>query len=392
MKAWFGAAIFSVSCLWSIYSSAEELLEVRWGLSALHLIQDEIARGTADSSQFQTVILDRVTDRLEQLPDTAFANPDFQLALIELALSGGERARILKLIGKTPRKGPLLPQLSGVEAYLNGEMGKAAKAFEVTMPQGFGDSHVDHFMELAKGTAWLDSDLQRASQAFQMAMLYAPGTLVEEVALRRLTGISLRKRNPELFLRCANIYLRRYRDSPFAREFMSSFVSGALLVTNREDMAQLGNLVVLLPAQRSRPLLSALTAKLLTKGKIEPAEVFAAYLRETIDHTNAITEQKAESLVLDILINTADASTGGSLLLLKNLEGKLAAPGMMELLDVARHVAWNIYKPAELSAEVLPGGTTKNADSSDDFANADQILTRAKIALKRLNASKGPTQ
>jgi chemotaxis protein MotC len=392
MKQWLRVAFVGASCLWWTSSKADQLVEIRSGLSALHQTQDEIARGSEDGSQFQTVLLDRVTDSLERLPETLLAGPDYKLALVELALGGGERTRMLRLIARAQAMGSQQPLLPAVEAYMMGDMAKAADVFEQAQTIEFGSSHFNHFMELAQGTAFLDSDLEKARRAFERALLYAPGTLVEEVALRRLTRISLKQQDPALFMRCANVYLRRYRASPFAREFLSSFVDGASLVSDGEDMARLGNLVLLLPAAQSQSLLSELTADHVTSGKLELAEIIAIRLRETVNNGGEAKERKAESGLFDILIGMEKASDEIDLLRLQKMEGKLTEPAIQGLLEVARHMAWNIHKPLELSAGAQSPETAKDADATEDFAHADQIVTQAKAVLERLDADESVLQ
>jgi chemotaxis protein MotC len=388
MSLKLGVALLFVLTFFGGQATAQALREIRSGLAALHQIQDEIASGTPDGAQLQPVILERVTSLLERLSAKELAEHDYQLALAELGLSGGERARVARLLRQAAGTGSLQQLLPAVEAYLDRDMGKAAERFEQADAASQGGANLDHFVALAKGTSLLETDLQRAREAFEHAILLAPGTLVEEVALRRLAAIGLKQEDPELFVRCAAVYLRRYASSPYSGEFLSGYADGAVLVNNRDSMERLADIAILLPTERSRRLLANAIAGLLSKGKIDLAKVQISRLQEVKSGASGAMAARAELELMEILAGINDSRIPDPLHRLLKLDGTLTTETAQRLLAVARHVAWNIHKPLGAPAGPDTNEAASPADIENEFASIDQSLVQATSALQRLASVK----
>ena len=372
------AAVAGICCLFGSSASGNSILEIQTGLRALHQVQDEIARGVPDASQLQNAVLGRLTEIFESSPNSFLSGQEAQSALAELALSGGDRTRMANLIRLSQGSGELEPLLSIVQFYLEADMTKAALAIEEAEGMEDGASGIEHYLALAKGTAWLESDLPKAREAFEQALLDAPGTLVEEVALRRLAVIGLQQKDADLFVRCAILYSRRYAKSPFAPEFWSGFADGIQMVSNSKDIERIGDVVSLLPATTGRPLLFRVAKEFLSNGKVSFAALFANRLRDSMNSNNKALNDAAEVQVLEILVETHEFSDPGVLAALNSADQMLTGS---DIGEIAKHVSWNIHKPLvasvmeKSSAEAIPAGTP------NDFAGVDQILTRAQEAL-----------
>lgn len=381
MKVRLRALVISASCVLAFASHASTMLEIRSGLLALHQLQDEIARGDTEGVAFQKAILDRITAEVEKMASSGADEHEFQISLIELALSGGDRDRLAKLLRQKAGHGEVATLISGVEAYLTGDMVKAAELLGQDNIQSLGLTRAGHFVELARGTALLGSDIDKSRKSFETAILQAPGTLVEEVALRRLLDISRKQKDSALFVRCAQLYLRRYGRSPFAAEFMTGFSSGAGLVSDPAMIENLSNLTFLLPDQTRNVLIRELVRNLVVEGKVGPAKAYLERLAKTKEGEDLSKDGELRLLAMLVAPDKLSAGVLAEPGLAQGIDP--VNPEMAELQDIARHVAWNMFKPlaADMKATDEDGAAQ---DTAAEFAKADPVLVRAQAALGRL--------
>lgn len=378
MKAVVKSSIAGILCLVCGSVSADPMLEIQSGMKSLHQIQDDIARGVPDGSQFQVTILERIIEAFEKIPPSTLLEHDYQLALAEFALSGGDRKRIGKLIDVVESAGPAEPILSGLKAYLEGQQGKASSAFESLPPNTTENLKIVHFFALAKGTALLDSDVSKARIEFEHALLAGPGTLVEEVALRRLARIGIKQKDPGLFVRCAALYFRRYANSPFAPEFRSSFIEGIREVENPEDVARIGALVTSLPGVSNRQLIVLSVESLLAHGKITHAKLLVGRLRDSEKAADTASTDTYEMRLLEMLVDIAQGSAPETLEFLIEADQSFAKSQIKNLDELAKSIFWNLHKPLAEPSLPPPVGDTQTAKNSEEFISIDEILGRAK--------------
>ena len=67
------------------------------------------------------------------------------------------------------------------------------------------------------------------------ARLLAPGTLVEEAALRRSIAVAAKLGDAKRFLRLSEQYVRAYLRSPYASQFADAFVAGVVTLNATID-------------------------------------------------------------------------------------------------------------------------------------------------------------
>jgi chemotaxis protein MotC len=90
------------------------------------------------------------------------------------------------------------------------------------------DIRLAPYVALAKGTSSLGENDGLARRQFDIARLLSPGTLVEEVALRRLMALHIKAADAASFASVSRQYARRYIGSPYGRQFAEVFVDGCI--------------------------------------------------------------------------------------------------------------------------------------------------------------------
>jgi chemotaxis protein MotC len=248
-------------------SFAAEGYEVSGFLHALYGVQDEIARGDLSALSLQKELADRLRDSLENPLSKAKDQVEWATVAIGYSLDGANPQVARRLLARVDATNPLHPLALAVSEYTTGNMKEAARLFELVHLDRI-DPRIAPYVALATGTANLEVDAKKTIRSFEQAALLGPGTLVEEVALRRLAALAASKGDTALFQRSVNLYIRRYHSSPFAGQF---FALLAEKTPSLLDEQKTNDLVELIAAQLPRtyiPVLLALAESHAIAGKL----------------------------------------------------------------------------------------------------------------------------
>src|SRR5690606_16025743 len=133
--------------------------------------------------------------RLRAAPEEDYRDPRNFNALLVYAMSGGNPATIEKIITRLD----LPEQQAGLGAailgYVRGRPNEADQALENIEPLSEAPG-LGAFLALIKGSVASADDPATAVRLFDQARLLAPGTLVEEAALRRTILLAPGSRTP----------------------------------------------------------------------------------------------------------------------------------------------------------------------------------------------------
>lgn len=194
---------------------------------SLQLIQDRIANGDSAAMPMQRKLLEMIDARLNKVGIDALTKERNFHALLMYAMSGGNPATVGALLQKA-KVGPADKVLAeGVMAYISGRPADAIRALRSVDPLT-EEPELGAFIALVKGSVLVTENPGRALSALDQARLLAPGTLVEEAALRRSLALTVQLGDKVRFLRISDQYIRRFLHSPYAGQFADSFVAGVV--------------------------------------------------------------------------------------------------------------------------------------------------------------------
>jgi chemotaxis protein MotC len=184
------------------------LSDLAKAVRALQLVQDRLATGNEVALDAQRTLLEQMAAKGADAvtPDTG---------MLALALfNGGDPARF----GFARRAAELEPLLAGAFAFAEGRQARAAALLARVDAATLAPSVRAQFW-LVTGSLLAGRDPAAAKAALAQARLEAPGTLIEEAALRR--EIHLLSGEPQRMMSLASSYLRRFGQSPFASAFVT---------------------------------------------------------------------------------------------------------------------------------------------------------------------------
>ncbi len=212
----------------------------------------------------------------------AFRIPEERVAVVAYLLSGGQPRDVAAIVdrGDFPKEEREL--LRGAVGYVGGRQAQAQALlpfdpYKVSLRLG-GQ------LAFAQSVLTTPKDAQKARELLDIARILAPGTLIEEAALRReilLVG-DLRETPRVAFL--ARQYAERYGRSLYAGDFVASLARTAIrsdLCATPTDLAKFSALLKLIAPEQARSFLLSVARASLPLGRFEVAAAAAAEALKT---------------------------------------------------------------------------------------------------------------
>ncbi len=369
-----------------------EALDPAQTLNALQRVQDAIAAGDAKALPLQAELI-AMMDRSFSASLNPGNNHTVEMELfLAYALAGGNRSVFASYVKRADLEPDDKELADAISAYVDGDVDKAQAQFEKVEAQTLSP-RLAPLVALAKGTANLRKDAKAAIRNFDLARLMAPGTLVEEVALRRTVSLEAASGNGMQFLKAAEQYARRFILSPYAAQFAEAFVTGVVSMDETIPDASIAGVLSAIPSERRTALYLRLTRQAVIAGRL-PRAAFAA--TEALKD-DALTKDKARGAQVGLYAIIPDLTRGQAAQTRERLNAVDVALLPMEdrpLLKAARQIVEAIAQPFEVMeapASLSPAAERASAGTADTPANAqadpiDQMIATNKQKLAAISA------
>lgn len=194
---------------------------------SLQLLQDRIAAGDHAALPMQRKLLELTDARLRAADPALFGERRNLRGLLIYAMSGGNPATVAHLVSKLSLSEADARLANAVVDYVAGRPARARDAFS-GIDLAAVEAELGAFLGLVKGSLVALDEPAKALPHLDFARLLAPGTLVEEAALRRTIPIASTTGDRKRFLAASQNYVWRYLHSPYASQFAEAFVAGVV--------------------------------------------------------------------------------------------------------------------------------------------------------------------
>ncbi|WP_038036687.1 hypothetical protein [Thermopetrobacter sp. TC1] len=239
-------------------------------LRALQNVQNRLAEGDARAARTARALHRFLIRRMAAFPPRIWREKRNAEALFTWLLAGGRPDVAERLLAK---KVPVaLPKgaLAGAVAYARGENARAWKLFSGISVHAFMTRNARAQFELAVAVLRASSDPPLALAHLDHVRLLKPGTLQEEVALRRGVWLAGMEGDVERAVRLAGIYLRRFNRSFYVDDFLKRL--SVVLVRldyglRPSPLERIEPLLSRLSKRRRALLLAAMSRRALLDGK-----------------------------------------------------------------------------------------------------------------------------
>lgn len=351
-------------------SAAEGEKEPYELVRTLRSVHDQIVQGSASAHAFQRTLLAHIAEHMVRMDRAVWQEPRNVRAALVYVLSGGD-PRVLKyLLTLGPLPGVEERLLKGTIAYGEGRNGEAAELLAPINARSLDPSIAGH-VALVQSILITRKDRARAVALLDDARLLAPGTIVEEAALRREILLVAATGGFDKFEALSSQYLRRFPRSVYASSFRVQFAMHLAHQKDVEDSAQLSRLEDALEsvavADRQEVYLT-IARESIRQGKIDVAR-FAANKAASLTGGDAGARARADVYAGAILVVTDDFDRG-----LKSLQGaeraKLTGEDA-ELLDAALQVAQEVRREPPVGDAPPPPPKPGALDRSAQLAKSE---------------------
>lgn len=358
-------------------------------LRTLQLMQDQIAIGSTEAHMGQRGLLTILDNRFMDLPPEVWEDGKNIRAAIAFVLSGGNPQILRKLLELGNPAIPIEDRsfVEGTLAYVEGReeesKGKLLSVNVQSLPPMLGAQ-----LALVQSALVVRTDPKKSSDLLDFVRLQAPGTLLEEGALRRQVFVASQTGDVKKFLALSSGYLRRYRHSIYAGNFRQRLASALTRIDFGRDQGLFEGVVEMLmdlepDARRDIYLLAARSS--IEQGKTHSARMLAEKAKE-LSEGDVVSAARAKLYRAAAMIVSPE-TIGMAVEDLKGIDRtKLEASDAM-LLDSALSMAGHI--------RVMPGDKTADKSSRPSPPPSDvnkqqapeqlQAVLKAQDALSRID-------
>ncbi|TNC09612.1 chemotaxis protein MotC [Methylobacterium terricola] len=353
----------------------------------LQLLQDRIARGSTQAHLAQRQLLGHIEQRLLALEPEAWGSPENVRAAVTFALSGGGPTLLRRMLeaGRLPDGDA--PLVQGALAYLEGREREARTLlgrFDArTQPPGLAGQ-----LALTQAAVTVREAPRKAIELLDLARLLAPGTLVEEGALRREIFIHAQGGDAKRFEALSIQYLRRFRRSVYAGNFRQRFATALTRLdfdTDRARVAQLERMLDEIEPGERRDLYLLVARAGLDQGRRETA-TFAAERALSLAGPDSEAASRARLYRAAALI-VVDGRYEEGLDSLRGIERAGLDPADLRLLDAALSTAGQIRggvpPVAPVAAEPAPSAPRRQLPEAASIARAREALAQVDRVIDR---------
>lgn len=347
----------------------------------LEIVQDRIAIGSKDAHSQQRELISQLEKKIFDAPDDLWKKPRNARAAIVYGLSGGSYRIFDKLLKIGPL--PCLSEslLKGLSAYGQGLNQTAKSQLAGIDPLSLGERAGAH-LALAQAMLLAGEKPNRAIELLDIARLLAPGTLLEEAALRRESVIAALMEELPKFELLTSQYLRRFGKSVYVSEFVSRFavaVASTRYTSSDADFQRLAASLDRLDHEARRTLYLALTQAAIVRGQVMLARLGAGKLSDLArsDPTLATQAQLYNGAAMLVTEKYDEAAAR-----LRGIDRRSLPERERPLLDAALELAVRLRLPPQVEGPLTaPPPVSAEQGNKHTFDSTDQVIANAKQTL-----------
>jgi chemotaxis protein MotC len=271
--------------------------------------------------------------------------------------------------------------LKGLLSYSQG-LNQAAKSELADIePRSLGERASAH-LALAESMLLAGDKPSRAIEFLDYVRILAPGTLLEEAALRRETVVAALMEELEKFEMLTSQYMRRFGKAVYASEFVSRFavaVASSRYANSDADFQRLAGKMDRLDPDMRRTIYLGIAQAAIVRGQVALARSGAVKLAELAKSDPALGQQAklyegAAMLVTDKYEDGAAA--------LRAIDRRALNERDRPLLDAALQLAIRLRLPPQENGPVAePPPASGEQAKVLQFDSLDGVIGSAKVAI-----------
>jgi chemotaxis protein MotC len=243
----------------------------------LQMLQDQMADGATGALSAQQALRVEIDRAFAAADVSLWQNPRNAEAAVTFVLNGGAPTILKVLATLNPPPAVDLRLVNGVLAYAEGREADAAAQLAGINPLDLPPSMAAQ-VALAQSALVVAADPGESMRLLSLARLLAPGTLVEEAAIRRQLFIADQLKDTDEVESLARQYLDRFRHSIYAGNFRARFaaaVSHMDFIDNEAEFPRLDDILATVGAEARGELYLTVALASVVNGRVTAARLAA---------------------------------------------------------------------------------------------------------------------
>lgn len=345
----------------------------------LQIFQDQSVLKSKNARAQQTDFIAKVATQLTNFDASAWADARNGRAAVIYVLSGGDPRVLSKLLGSGATLGVDDQLVKGALAYGERRDTEATQLLDGVDVESL-DRSVGGHVALVRALLVAKSGPRKAIALLDRARIIAPGTIVEEAALRRQAILAAKVGDLDAFEALSSQYFRRFAGSIFERSFERQFAKEVVSKSYAADAKRLPKLEKLvrgLSEMQRRETCLAIAEEGIAVADVEIVR-FAARIAGLDPKAQPLDAMRMLLFEAAAVIVTPDHEQGRMALRLVD-KSKLGAREE-GLLYAATAVADEISRPPSLAQ-----GAEQSATGEQDSSVSSSAINDAQAAIARVD-------
>jgi chemotaxis protein MotC len=362
-------SIFAASllfCWQPLQSRAQQSpdsLEPYQMLRSLQFVQDSVVMGDHSAGEMQRFMLGTIDRRLRTINSKVFDDPRNVDAALIYAMSGGNPATLEYLVSRDTAGNFDTRVADVLRKYLSGRGLLVANSLSTMVPE-YKEQRIGAYLALVAGNVMIAKDPKQALGFYDWARLIAPGTIVEEAALRRSVAVAVEGDHVDEAMSYSRRYARRFTHSPYAGQFADLFVQLVVKNFGRITEEDIESALEFMDDDRAQEVYLRIARQATINGNAALAGMAAERAKE-----RGKDRPSRGGSVAKLYSGVAELSMGridGVVETLRDLPEEGLTAEDRALRDAARRVAEQVLQtPTEASLEQDEGATIENQISAE---------------------------
>ncbi|MDR6635853.1 chemotaxis protein MotC [Phyllobacterium sp. 1468] len=336
----FGLISMPLTTAHAAMPSPEPYMLVR----SMRMLQDQVASGKPEALPMLNRVLGHIAEQLQAAKPEVWSKPANVYAIFIYLLNGGN-PEVVRTILTSANLGEVDPKLvAGSLAYADGDTLRIIENFQELPPNVPIELVASIYLVTATQLAGLDAGT--ALKRLDYIRLNAPGTLLEEAALRRGLMIAARLGDKDKVRLLARNYLQRFALSPYSEDFFRQLVDALKVIKGKISNEEIQEVASLAWPGARLPFYLRIARGAIVDGDMQRAR----FASEQADALSAVLKTDDTQAKLYLAVSKVGSDkTGDAKFMLSNLPKDRLHGRDINLLEAAIAMANKIL------AQPIPG-------------------------------------
>ncbi|WP_320195534.1 chemotaxis protein [Agrobacterium rosae] len=346
-------------------------------LRSLQFVQDSVVMGDHSAREMQKYLLETIDSTLRTADASIFEDSRNADAALAYIMSGGNPQTLDYLVARDVQGHFDSRVINVLQKYFNGRGVQVEKIITDILPE-YRKGVLGPYLMLIAGNIAVTRDPAASLVFFDDARLTAPGTIIEEAALRRSIIAMIQTKQHEKTLEYVRKYAVRFLHSPYASQFADLFVSFVVESFGSVSKDKITEIADLMDPERAEEIYLRIARQASLRGQVDLA-------RFATDEAKALTSQTGDtsraplSALYSGLADVPSGAVHSATETLASIPNDELSSRDLALRDAARSIAEQIVRapasaspPEGIGAGLADDGKPVLQASNDDADSQKQ--------------------